>query len=268
MRFEATKSSLIAEARAALAAADRERRQSARPKPHTQPRSQESLRPTPEAPDEDRRHTERQQAIDDIARELASIDESALERARADMEMAVNRYVTAASVYNRILVEIRQQLLDTGGISEDDIAYCPEPGRSGLRIKGVARAQTLPWQTVSQVALAALRMHAPTERTSRDSPGDSDTSYLTPPHQAQPEVVPDAATLSREDIQSLVAEQTKPVLGFVHDQQAEIASMRARIDDQAAEIERLRLQLQQQARGIERASAFLDALHDAQSRLH
>lgn len=270
MRFEATKSDLIAEARAALAAADRERRASTRPRA-SHPLDLASRPADAAGNDDEARRRERQRVIDDIAAELAAIDESALDRARDSMEAAIDRYVTACVVYNRILAEIRQQLRGLG-VSEEEITYHSETGRSGLQVKDVVRLQALPWQTVSRVALKALRTHAPVEPTSLDAPPDNALDILAADPDARPEreeAEPAAVqpAIDEAQLESLFDEKIAPVLAFVRDQQAEITTLRQRLDQQTQEIEQLREQVRQQTASAERVAAYFDALREAQTRL-
>ncbi|HUG16471.1 MAG TPA: hypothetical protein VMM78_15815, partial [Thermomicrobiales bacterium] len=233
-----------------------------------------STPPTPaDQHDDEQRRQQRQQAVDSIAAELAAIDESAVDRARADMEAAIDRFVTASTVYNRILAEIRQQLREIGDVAEEDVNYRSESGRSGLRVNDVVRFQTLPWQTVSHVALTALRTHAPVERVSLDSPRDSHLDDQPPPPTGEPEARDEPEVVAAEDvidqerIEELFEEMISPVLAFVRDQQAEITRLLARIDRHADDIVSLREQIQRQTEAAERVTAYFDALREAQSRL-
>jgi hypothetical protein len=173
---------------------------------------------------------------------------------------------------------MRQQLREVGALSEEDINFRSESGRPGLRVKGVVRLQALPWQTVSQTALAALRTHAPAEHLSLEGSAEPDAEQLAPTYEdtaatiAEPQPVATTAdtlepALDREQIESIVEDVITPVLAFVRDQQAELTRLRADVERQADEMAQLREQVQRQADAANRVSAYFEALREAQSRL-
>lgn len=279
MRFESTKHDLIAEARAALAAADRELRTTSRS--HVAQRRSTPPSPTPASLAEGQLE-ERKQMIDAIANELTAIDNTALDRARDDMQAAIDRFVTASTVYNRILDEMRQQLREAGGLSEEDLSYRSESGHPGLRVRGIVRLQAQPWQTVSQTALHSLRSHAPMDHApfengvssheldldgpQRLAPPLLDSSF-TPEAHPQPQPVETDPALDREQVEELFGEMVAPVLAFVRDQQVEITQLRTRLEQQSSDIAALREQLERHTASAERINAWFDALREAQARL-
>jgi hypothetical protein len=200
--------------------------------------------------------------------ELAALDAGALERVRDEVEAAINRYVIAAVTYNRVLNELRDELLQHG-LDAASVDYRDVVGQTGVRVNEIVKLNARPREALLHIVRGALDAHgldggAPNaERAPSAEEPPAETQHVPSDSDDDRDDAPVPMTLPTEQLEELKDEWLAPVLAQIAHQTAEIEQLHGRIDLQQEHIDHLREQLSEQAEVTVRVTSFLNAIRQA-----
>jgi hypothetical protein len=243
---------LIAEARDALAAAERELAHAERERPGLT--THDPLAAT--------------------LAELAALDAAALEQVRDDAEAAINRYVIAAATYNRVLDELREELVQHG-LDRASIEYHDLTGQSGVRVNDIVKLRARPRETLMHLAHTALATHLPEDGQESTAPAEqpghtrneNGLSHQPVAHAVDVPPASPANVVTPDQLAAMKDDWLAPLLEQLSRQASEIEGLYGRLDLQQEHIDHLREQLTEQADVTTRITSFLNVMRQAQEQL-